>query len=51
MVIGKLKYLIRPASGHATTISELGSHAGAEWPDFVVGEGDLDPQTGNKVEQ
>ena len=56
MVIGKLKYLIGPASG--TTIHPLGRsrvyilsrRTGAEWSDSVVGEGDPDPRTGKKGE-
>ena len=58
MVIGKLKYLIGPASG---TISHppgrsrififLSRRTGAEWSDSVVGEGVPDPQTGKKGEQ
>ena len=57
MVIGKLKYLIGPASG---TISHppgrsrvyiiLSRRTGAEWSDSVVGEGALDPRTGKKGE-
>ena len=57
MVIGKLKYLIGPASG--TTIRPLGrsrfyflsGRTGAEWSDSVVGEGAPDPQTEKKGEQ
>ena len=54
MVIGKLKYLIGPASG---TISHppgrsrvyiLSRRTGAEWSDSVVGEGAPDPRTGKK---
>ena len=58
MVIGKLKYLIGPASG---TISYplgrrrvyifLSRHTGAEWSDSVVGEGVPDPQAGKKGEK
>ena len=56
MVIGKLKYLIGPASG---TISHppgrsriyiLSRRMGAEWSDSVVGEGVPDPRTGKKGE-
>ena len=58
MVIGKLKYLIRPASG--TTLHPLGRSRvyiflsrcmGAEWSDSVVGEGAPDPRTGKKGEK
>jgi len=58
MVIGKLKYLIGPASG--TTIHPLGRsrvyiflsrRTGAEWSDSVVGEGVPDPRTGKKGEK
>ena len=45
MVIGKLKYLIGPASG---TISR---RTGSEWSDSVVGEGVPDPRTGKKGEK
>ena len=54
MVIGKLKYLIGPASG---TISHppgrsrvyiLSRRTGVEWSDSVVGEGAPDPRTGKK---
>ena len=54
MVIGKLKYLIGPASG---TISHppgrsrfifLSGRTGAEWSDSVVGEGASDPWTRKK---
>ena len=56
MVIGKLKYLIVPAS--VTTIHPLGRsrvyilsrHMGAEWSDSIVGEGAPDPRTGKKGE-
>ena len=56
MVIGKLKYLIGPASG--TTIHPLGRsrvyilsrRTGAETSGSVVGEGDPDPRTGKKGE-
>ena len=59
MVIGKLKYLIGPASG---TISHppasgrsrfyiLSRRTGAEWSDSVVGEGVPDPWTGKKGEK
>ena len=56
MVIGKLKYLIGPASG--TTFHPVGSsrfyflsgRTGAEWSDSIVGEGDPDPRTGKKGE-
>ena len=57
MVIGKLKYLIGPASG---TISHppgrsrvfifLSRRTGAETLGSVVGEGVPDPRTGNKGE-
>ena len=54
MVIGKLKYLIGPASG--TTIHPLGRsrvyilsrRTGAETSGSVVREGDPDPRTGKK---
>ena len=57
MVIGKLKYLIGPASG--TTIHPLGRsrvyilsrRTGAEWSDSVVGEGVPDSRTGKKGEK
>ena len=56
MVIGKLKYLIGPASG--TTIHPLSrsrfyflsGHTGAETSGSIVGEGDPDPQIGKKGE-
>ena len=57
MIIGKLKYLIGPASG---TISHppgrsriyiLSRRTGAEWSDSVVGEGVPDPRTGKKGEK
>ena len=56
MVIGKLKYLIGPASGE--TLHPLGRsrfflsrRTGAEWSDSVVREGDPDPRTGKKGEK
>ena len=58
MVIGKLKYLVRPASG--TTIHPLGRsrvyiflsrRTGAETSGSVVGEGVPDPRTGKKGEK
>ena len=57
MVIGKLKYLIGPASG--TTLHPLGrsrsiflsGRMGAETSGSVVGEGVPDPQTGKKGEK
>ena len=57
MVIGKLKYLIGPASGTtATLIVEVGfiflsRCMGTEWSDSVVGEGVPDPRTGKKGEK
>ena len=57
MVIGKLKYLIGPASGTTATLFVeagfifLSRCTGAEWSDFVVGEGVLDPRTGKKGEK
>ena len=57
MVIGKLKYLIGPASGtislppSTSRIYILSRRTGAEWSDFVVGEGAPDPRTGKKGEQ
>ena len=56
MVIGKLKYLIGPASGTIlhppgrSRIYILSQRTGAEWSDSVVGEGAPDPQTGKKGE-
>ena len=54
MVIGKLKYLIGPATG--TIIHPLGrsrfyffsGRTGAEWSDSVVGEGTPCPWTGEE---
>ena len=58
MVIGKLKYLIGPASGtiscppgRSRVYIFLSRHTGAEWSDSVVREGDPDPRTGKKGEQ
>ena len=57
MVIGKLKYLIGPASGTtATLFVEIGfiflsRRTGTEWPDSVVGEGVPDPRTEKKGEK
>ena len=54
MVIGKLKYLIGPASGllpHLLGTSFLmRAHAGAESSYSVVEDGDPDPQPGKKGE-
>ena len=57
MVIGKLKYLIGPASGmisHPLGRSRfifLSGRTGAEWSYSVVGEGVPDPRTGKKGEK
>ena len=57
MVIGKLKYLIGPASGTtATLFVEVGfiflsRRTGAETSGSVVGEGVLDPRAGKKREK
>ena len=56
MVIGKLKYLIGPASGMIShppgrsRIYILSRRTGAEWSDFVVREGAPDPRTGKEGE-
>ena len=54
MVIGKLKYLIGPASGllpHLLCTSFLmRAHAGAESAYSVVEDGDPDPRAGKKGE-
>ena len=57
MVIGKLKYLIGPASGmisHPPGRSRfifLSGRTGAETSGSVVGEGVPDPRTGKKGEK
>ena len=56
MIIGKLKYLIGPASGMTATLFVeagfifLSQRTGAEWSDSVVGEGVPDPRTRKKGE-
>ena len=56
MVIGKLKYLIGPASGMTATLFVeagfifLSQRTGAEWSDSVVGKGVPDPRTRKKGE-